>query len=113
MKDQPDNMVKHWSKSELEQFEHTIHKILEENNWRDGHKFHSRGEKYLNNISTMISQDSVKLSYDIIGYVNNKRVEKHVVKRFYPGVMSAHKIYQYIDDIELLIRYNPNNLNLN
>lgn len=113
MKEQPDNMAKHWGKPELEQFEHTIHKILEENNWRDGHKFHSRGEKYLNNINTRILQDSVELSYDIIYYVNNKRVEKHIVKCFNPGTMATHKIYKYIDDIELLIRYNSDNLNLN
>ena len=112
MEDHPDNMAKRWSKSELEQFEHTIHKILEENSWRDGHKFHSRGEKYLNNINTRILQDSVELSYDIIYYVNNKPVEKHIVKRFDPGVMTTHKIYKYIDDIELLIRYNSDNLNM-
>lgn len=98
-----------WSVPELESFERTIHKVLEENDWRDGHKFHSRADIYLNNISTRILTNAVELSYDIIYCINKDRTEKHTVECFTPGnVMS---IYDYIDDIEMMIRLNSRRTN--
>jgi hypothetical protein len=104
-----DNVAKKiWSVSELENFERTIHKVLEENDWRDGHKFHTRIDAYLNNIGTRILTNAVELSYDIIYCFDKERTEKHT-ECFTPGnVMS---IYNHIDDIEMLVRLHSRRLN--
>ena len=97
-----------WSVPELESFERTIHKVLEENDWRAGHKFHSRTDIYLNNINTRILTNAVELSYDIIYCANKEHTEKYT-ECFTPGnVMS---IYDYIDDIEMMVRLNSRRAN--
>ena len=95
---------KPWSKVELEACERLLHKLLEENDWYDGHQLKSNKQLSIRNINTKVLRDKVELTYTIMHRVNGRRIENQATVYFNPD--TVHSIDKYIDEIESMTSLN-------
>lgn len=99
---------KSWKKTELEACEHTMNRILEDNDWHQGYQFRSSEWMFIKHLRTIVLPDSVELEYIIQYKTRNHRVEKTVTKYFNPQTIQL--LNKYIEQVELWVMLNSGDM---